>query len=618
MSKCIYKDINQLYIDTLKRPVDLQGYLHYKTKIENNVLTLDNLKHILLNSKESRQKVKTFGRKKTLKNNTADKKCVNLTFIIFDVSFYKTTKNLYDTLKMFANTYILSNKVHLYKSNMIYNKTKIETKNILLISSDVCINLNDVHLFHGCDKQENGVIFDVGKYIKPNNLKNYENHALCKINVKELSEKALLLPSKIINHSNISTNISFHDLMNVIQNQVKYWYYCPFIKFDCSDTDQYYQYTTQIEILNENENTILYLDASTPTPDKDSGSNGIFNMIRSYKSLNYNVLFCGWDNICFFEYYTHLLGWIGVRSLCHTWEFDGHTYDFQNLDGILEKHIDNAKYIVLTRLNSVDRFSYLYNQYADKIIFHTLDITHIREHRQMKLEGSKNIDYINEIKEKELNYIKQSKYSTVINQFELDYLNDMGIHNIILLPIVIDIPQQIDYNANNIRNGVLFVGGFSHTPNIDCVEYILKTLHNKEYHVHIVGSNLPKHLCDDVERYDNITYHNYLNEEELRKLINNCRLNIAPIRYGAGSKGKIAHSLAHCLPTISTEIGTEGMCIPENAIVEANIDIFSRELDNVYEDIERLNKLSIEGYKCSINNFSYNNFYKIMYNIFKL
>jgi glycosyltransferase involved in cell wall biosynthesis len=614
MSKCIYKDINQLYMDILKRPVDLQGYLHYKNKIENNLLNLNQLNTILLKSKENKQKTKTFGSRKRI---LSSKKCVNLTFIIIDISFYKITKQMYDTLKSFANTYILTKKSHLYNSHMIYNKNKIETKNILLLCSDVYFNVNDIHLFHGCDKQENGVVFDVGKYLKKNNLKYYEKHALCKIHVNNLSEKVLLLPTRIFYHLDLCSNITFNNLMILVQNEIKFWYYCPFIKFDCYDIDQYYQYTTTIDILDENENAILFLDASTPTPDKDSGSNGIFNMIHSFKKLNYNVLFCGWDNICFFEYYTYLLGWIGVRSLCHTWEFDGHTYDFQNLNNILNQHIDNAKYIVLTRLNSVYRFSYLYEKYADKIIFHTLDITHIREYRQMKIDGLENADYINEIKEKELYYIKKSKYSSVINQFELDYLHDIGIHNIILLPIVIDIPQQIMYDANT-RNGVLFVGGFSHTPNIDCAKYILETLHSKKYQVHIVGSNLPHQLCNDVKEYDNIKYHNYLNEEELYKLMNQCRINIAPIRYGAGSKGKIAHSLAHCLPTISTDIGTEGMCIPENAIVESNIDKFSIELDDLYENNERLNKLSIEGYKCAINNFSFNNFYKIMHNIFKL
>ena len=47
--------------------------------------------------------------------------------------------------------------------------------------------------------------------------------------------------------------------------------------------------------------------------------------------------------------------------------------------------------------------------------------------------------------------------------------------------------------------------------------------------------------------------------QDLRPLYDTSRVSIAPLRFGAGMKGKVGHAMAHGLPVVATPIGAEGM-----------------------------------------------------------
>ena len=341
--------------------------------------------------------------------------------------------------------------------------------------------------------------------------------------------------------------------------------------------------------------SIVVLDASTPTPDKDSGSNGIFNMMRAFKEENYDVIFCGWDNVTYFPYYTDKLGALGIYS-----HFRDDTDELTNTNLELTTICQDACLIVMCRLNTVDACKPIFDKYSNKILFHTLDLHFVRLNREAILQ---NRSTTSSVEGKELSYINRSKFASVINKHEKSVLSQRGSNaNIILLPINIEIPKQVHYAAHT-REDIIFVGGFSHTPNVDALEFLIRT--HIPYTVHIVGSKLPQRL--KMKFPENFIYHGFLPESRLQSLMYKVRLNIVPLRYGAGSKGKIAHACANSLPTITTEIGAEGMDIPEDSIVVSSVEKFHQNLVKMYRNIVLCDRLAINCYNFAKSNFSYEN-----------
>ena len=69
---------------------------------------------------------------------------------------------------------------------------------------------------------------------------------------------------------------------------------------------------------------------------------------------------------------------------------------------------------------------------------------------------------------------------------------------------------------------------------------------------------------------------------------------IAPLRYGAGVKGKVGQAFEYYLPVVTTSIGAEGMFLENdiNAIIVDNATDFANKIIEVYNQSEIWEKLS--------------------------
>ncbi|HBK82940.1 MAG TPA: glycosyltransferase, partial [Flavobacterium sp.] len=136
--------------------------------------------------------------------------------------------------------------------------------------------------------------------------------------------------------------------------------------------------------------------------------------------------------------------------------------------------------------------------------------------------------------------------------------------------------------------------GSSHTPNIDALYYlyekIMPIVWNKlpDLKVEILG-NLKEQILDINN--PNMIFHGYV--PEIESYFNEAKFMVAPLRYGAGVKGKIGQSFEYYLPLITTEIGAEGMFLKhnKNALIVNNEEDFAHEIINLYENKELWEKL---------------------------
>lgn len=101
--------------------------------------------------------------------------------------------------------------------------------------------------------------------------------------------------------------------------------------------------------------------------------------------------------------------------------------------------------------------------------------------------------------------------------------------------------------------------------------------------------------------------------ENIEPYFLNSKFMIAPLRYGAGVKGKIGQAYEYFLPVITTNIGAEGMNLihNQNALIANNTDEFANAILKLYNDEVLWNKLS-DASSSVLNGFSKNELHKTL------
>jgi glycosyltransferase involved in cell wall biosynthesis len=130
--------------------------------------------------------------------------------------------------------------------------------------------------------------------------------------------------------------------------------------------------------------------------------------------------------------------------------------------------------------------------------------------------------------------------------------------NVVTIPNIHSVLD--DTNGYDEREGLLFIGGFDHQPNKDAMIFFCSEIFPRiidklgDINLTIAGSNMPEEIF--ALRSDCVQPIGYV--EDLDPILAKARIFVAPLRYGAGMKGKVGLSMAHGLPVVGTQIAAEG------------------------------------------------------------
>lgn len=342
---------------------------------------------------------------------------------------------------------------------------------------------------------------------------------------------------------------------------------------------------------NPSKKTIVFINNSIPTPDKDSGSNRLKEIIISAKELNYNCIICTKKAYRTDKYLNHLSD-LGMIVYVETNQYKNY---FEFL-----KSIPKVDYVWHYGPNTLkDNLKKTAELLPDsKSIFDMVDIHFLRYKRSIQLDPTR-ISFRK----------KYRKYYKIETQLALDtdvivaisekeklfmsqYLPDKKI-------IVISNIHYHKTNQENIprfkqRNDLLFIGS-THQPNIDAIYY----LHNKimplvwqqipSLKVTIIG-NVKEHIKTELDSRFKLT--GFI--EDIEPYFLNAKIMVAPLRTGAGVKGKIGQAFEYFLPVITTSIGAEGMFLENNkhAYIADNAEEFANQIISLYQDEEIWTKFS--------------------------
>jgi GT2 family glycosyltransferase/tetratricopeptide (TPR) repeat protein len=299
---------------------------------------------------------------------------------------------------------------------------------------------------------------------------------------------------------------------------------------------------------------ILVVDACPLTPDQDSGSITAVNHLKIFQSLSYKVTFAP-DNLLYDPKYTADLQRFGVEclyapyvtSLKEHLKTHGHLYNLVYLTRaeVAFKYIDDVKNFCPQA----------------KVIYDTVDLHYVREQRQAQIQNSTELAaQAEKTKAKELSVAAKADFTLVVTEKERDVLlQENSQLKVITYPSSRDIYGSARGFAE--RKDLLFIGGFRHTPNVDAMLYFSSEIFPfikrklKGIKLYIIGGEPPETIRNLAS--DDIIVTGHL--PDISQHFNHCKLSVAPLRYGAGIKGKILSSMSYGVPVVATSIASEGM-----------------------------------------------------------
>jgi O-antigen biosynthesis protein len=301
---------------------------------------------------------------------------------------------------------------------------------------------------------------------------------------------------------------------------------------------------------------ILVIDHQIPTPDQDSGSVRIFEILSSLLNSNHHVTFLPVNGLKMVGYCEKLQE-IGVEVL---WG------DERELRKLISERADLFDVVWISRPGPAEYFFDNFKELLGDvpIIYDTVDLHFQRVRRQSQIAGSE-VSYMDSLKLEinELDIISRSAATIVVSDVEKKLINERSTT---LVRVISNVHRQVPSTTSlSSRSDMLFVGGFAHNPNEDAVAWfieevfpiVIQTL--PHCRLRIVGSKAPEWLLNLM--HPNIEVLGWV--ENLEEVYSKSRLSIAPLRYGAGVKGKVGESMSMSTPMVITDIAAEGMYLED-------------------------------------------------------
>lgn len=348
---------------------------------------------------------------------------------------------------------------------------------------------------------------------------------------------------------------------------------------------------------------ILLIEHSVPRPDQDAGSMMIYNFIKVFIEMGYGVTFYPVD-LAYDPIYTPRLIELKVRCLN------------KPQVNALEHHlaaIDRSYDFVLScRPVYTEALIPVIKKYctAAYFIYETHDLHFIRLQRQAEVEHNREmLAHSSFLKAMELNIAAEADCTIVVSNKERDILLRENPNLYIeVIPVVSEVfGRKSDFTQ---RNNLVFIGNYEHRPNVDAVLYFVQDIFPQVLEkiptikFFIVGSNPPQEIT--ALSSSNIVVLGFV--PDITDLMNQIRISINPLRFGAGIKGKLITCMSYGLPCIGTSIAAEGMSLTheKNILVADTPSAFSDCIINLYSNSVLWETLSNEGLTFVQQNFSLN------------
>jgi len=339
--------------------------------------------------------------------------------------------------------------------------------------------------------------------------------------------------------------------------------------------------------------SIVVFDDRVPAPDRDAGSARMFQILKSLAQWSKPVFVSLGQPLPDYE---KLLWTEGIETglaVDYAWLLKERKFAVALLS---RPEVANA---MLRKIR--------WTSPQTKIIFDMVDAYFIRLQREYETSGDE------KVRDEASRYKKlETKLARAVDQVWCTSPEDKkAVAKIVSADKIVVVPTihllRARTNGFDGRAGLLFVGHLAHRPNSDGIQYFIKEVFPRlrallpDVSLDVVGTSTP-----EIAGYNSrdVRVRGYV--PDIAPFFQNSRVFVAPLRFGAGTRGKIGDALAYGLPVVTTSVGAEGTGVRHgiDALIADDPEKFAVAVKDLYSCEELWRQLSDSGYEHVGRNFT--------------
>lgn len=304
---------------------------------------------------------------------------------------------------------------------------------------------------------------------------------------------------------------------------------------------------------------VLVIGYVWPEPNSSAAGRHMLSILRQFKQQNWQVEFASPAQAT--EHMTDLpsegIASQNISLNCDS--FDTYISEYQ------------PDIVMFDRFMMEEQFGWRVEKCCPKTlkILDTEDLQCLRHARQQANKASRTFtqeDLFSDIAKREIAAILRCDLSLIISSFEMELLTDtFKVDSSLLhhLPFMVDLKKcPNETNPFSARKHFMTIGNFRHAPNWDAVLYLQEIwplIKSKipEAELHIYGSYPPQKATALHNPKTGFLIKGWT--DDAFTVMEKSRICLAPLRFGAGIKGKLLDAMIMQTPSITTPIGSEGM-----------------------------------------------------------
>ena len=335
---------------------------------------------------------------------------------------------------------------------------------------------------------------------------------------------------------------------------------------------------------------ILIIGKVWPEPSSSAAGSRTLQLINLFLEQNWQVSFASAASESDYSFDLKSLGISTLHIVLNDSSFD-------DLVKNMQPHM-----VLFDRFTSEEQFGWRVAQNCPNAlrILDTIDLHCLRLARQEAIKQNRDfslLDLNSDFAKREIASIYRSDVSLMISDYEMDLLiNHFKIDNSLLhyVPFLLDpiLKKDNQWPSFSEREHFLSIGNFLHEPNWDAVLFlkqfiwplIRKQLPKAE--IHIYGAYPSKKVFDLNNLKEGFLIKG--RADSVERVMKKTKVCLAPLRFGAGIKGKLIDAMQFGVPSVTTDIGAEAMHgeFPWNGIIanqphkfaEAAVELYTNEI----------------------------------------
>ena len=348
---------------------------------------------------------------------------------------------------------------------------------------------------------------------------------------------------------------------------------------------------------------VLIIGFVWPEPNSSAAGGRMVQLIRIFKQQGYEVTFASSASDSDYMINLNTLG-VSKKSI---------TLNCSSFD-VFVKEL-NPSIVLFDRFMMEEQFGWrVAENCPDALrVLDTEDLHCLRLARQKAFKENRSFStddlLVEDVAKREIASILRCDISLMIAEYEMELLqtvfkidsNLLYYLPLLLEPIAVSKIQNLP--SFDERNNFVFIGNFLHEPNWNAVQYLKETIWP------LIRKQMPEAVLQIYGAYPSQKvlqlhqpkqgFHIMGRAVDAQEVVRNARVILAPLRFGAGIKGKLVEAMQCGTPSVTTTIGSESMCgnLPWNGFITDDSQVFVDKAVELYEDKTFWIKAQENGFK---------------------